>query len=83
VRRLDRGGRIRRDRPIRFSWEGRELSGFEGDTLASALLGAGVDVIGSSASLERPRGITSAGLEEASGFAQIVSGAGSESLSPA
>jgi sarcosine oxidase, subunit alpha len=80
VRRLHEGGRIRRDRPIRFTWDGRELTGFEGDTLASALLGAGIDVIGKSASLERPRGITSAGFEEASGFAQILSGAASEPL---
>jgi sarcosine oxidase, subunit alpha len=80
VRRLPRGGRIRRDRPFRFTWDGRPLSGFEGDTLASALLGAGVDVVGWSASLRRPRGITSAGLEESSGFAQIRSGAASEPL---
>lgn len=80
MRRLTEGGRIRRDRPLRFTWDGRALSGFEGDTLASALLGAGVDVVGTSASLGRPRGITSAGLEEASGFAQILSGAASEPL---
>jgi sarcosine oxidase subunit alpha len=80
VRRLPEGGRIRRDRPLRFTWDGRELSGFEGDTLASALLGAGVDIIGKSASLGRPRGITSAGFEEASGFAQILSGGASEPL---
>ncbi len=80
MRRLPRGGRIRRDRPLRFSWDGRELIGFEGDTLASALLGAGIDVLGPSGSLRRPRGIASAGLEEASAFAQILSGAASEPL---
>ncbi len=80
MRRLASGGRIRRDRPRRFSWDGRELTGFEGDTLASALLGAGIDVLGTSASFQRPRGITSAGFEEASGFAQIGSGASSEPL---
>jgi sarcosine oxidase subunit alpha len=80
VRRLPSGGRIRRDRPLRFTWDGRALGGFEGDTLASALLGAGGDVVGSSGPLQRPRGITSAGLEEASAFAQIRSGAASEPL---
>ena len=80
MRRLPRGGRVRRDRPLRFTWDGRALGGFEGDTLASALLGAGIEVVGSSASLQRPRGITSAGLEEASGFAQIRSGSASEPL---
>ena len=62
MRRLPDGGRIGRGRPLRFVWDGRELTGFEGDTLASALLGAGVDVIGTSAALKRPRGITSAGF---------------------
>jgi sarcosine oxidase subunit alpha len=80
LKRLPKGGRIRRDRPLRFTWDGRELEGFEGDTLASALLASGVDVVGTSASFGRPRGITSAGLEEASGFAQILSGAASEPL---
>ena len=80
MRRLAEGGRIRRDRPLRFTWNGRELEGFEGDTLASALLASGVDVVGTSASFGRPRGITSAGLEEASGFAQILSGPASEPL---
>jgi sarcosine oxidase subunit alpha len=80
MRRLLRGGHIRRDRPLRFTWDGRELTGFEGDTLASALLAEGVDVLGKSAAFGRPRGITSAGLEEASGFAQILSGGASEPL---
>jgi sarcosine oxidase subunit alpha len=80
VRRLPGGGRVRRDRPLRFTWDGRERTGFEGDTLASALLAAGVDVVGLSSSFRRPRGIMSAGLEEANGFAQILSGAASEPL---
>ncbi|HEY7696903.1 MAG TPA: 2Fe-2S iron-sulfur cluster-binding protein, partial [Vicinamibacteria bacterium] len=80
MRRLPAGGRIRRDRPLRFTWDGRELTGFAGDTLASALLASGIDVVGKSASFGRPRGITSAGLEEASGFAQILSGGASEPL---
>lgn len=80
MRRLAEGGRIRRDRPLRFTWDGRELTGYEGDTLASALLASGVDAVGTSASHGRPRGMTSAGIEEASGFAQILSGGASEPL---
>jgi sarcosine oxidase, subunit alpha len=79
VRRLPEGGRIRRDRPLRFRWDGRDLVGYEGDTLASALLGAGVSVLGRSAG-GRPRGITSAGMEEAAGFAQVLTGGASEPL---
>ena len=45
-RRVDVGGAwIDWSRPIGFTFDGRELTGFEGDTLASALLANGVDVI--------------------------------------
>ena len=80
MKRLSAGGRIDRTRPLTFRWDGRELSGFAGDTLASALLGAGITVIGTSVSLERPRGIMSAGFEEAHGFAQVGTGGSSEPL---
>ena len=36
--RLGRGGMVHRDRPISFVFDGRQLVGLEGDTLASALL---------------------------------------------
>lgn len=80
MRRLPDGGAIDRHRPLRFTWDGTPLVGFAGDSLASALLGAGADVIGRSVSLGRPRGITSAGFEEASGFGQVVSGGAPEPL---
>ncbi|MBT8114908.1 MAG: (2Fe-2S)-binding protein, partial [Arenicella sp.] len=38
ARRLVEGGRIDRSQPLNFSWDGRALSGFSGDSLASALL---------------------------------------------
>ena len=80
MRRLARGGRIDRARPLPFSWNGRSLSGFAGDTLASALLGSGIDIIGRSVALGRPRGVTSAGLEEATAFAQVTTGSVGEPL---
>ena len=80
MRRLAAGGRIDRTRPLPFSWNGQVLTGFAGDTLASALLGAGISVIGTSVSLGRPRGVMSAGLEEATAFAQITSRGVSEPL---
>jgi len=74
MKRLAAGGLgIDRTRPLAFTWNGSPLSGFAGDTLASALLGAGVRVLGTSVSEGRPRGIMSAGLEEATGFAQVAS----------
>ena len=35
------GGRIRRDLPLRFTFNGQSLTGYQGDTLASALLEIG------------------------------------------
>ncbi len=58
------GGRINRERELRFMFDGREYSGFEGDTLASALLANGVHLVGRSFKYHRPRGIISAGPEE-------------------
>ncbi len=80
MRRLATGGRIDRARSIEFDWNGRPLSGFAGDTLASALLGAGVDILGTSVSFARPRGITSAGLEEATAFVQLTRDTATEPL---
>jgi Glycine cleavage system T protein (aminomethyltransferase) len=80
MKRRPTGGDIDRGRPLAFSYDARQLSGFAGDTLASALLGAGVDVIGTSVSFRRPRGIMSAGMEEANGFAQVTRGSTTEPL---
>ena len=80
MKRLPHGGRIDRARPISFTWNGQRLIGFAGDTLASALLGSGIDVIGASVAFNRPRGVSSAGLEESTAFAQITSGAVTEPL---
>ena len=70
-RRLEAGGAIDRNHPLRFTWEGRELTGFEGDTLASALLASGVDVVGRSPLQGRPRGIVAAGVDEPSAFVEV------------
>ena len=72
-RRLDEGGsRIDRSRPVRFTFDGAGYDGFEGDTLASALLANGVDVVCRSPILGRPRGVVSAGVEEAGAFVEVV-----------
>ncbi|MBC7723853.1 MAG: (2Fe-2S)-binding protein [Burkholderiaceae bacterium] len=71
ARRLPTGGSIDRGAPLAFRWAGTDLTGYQGDTLASALLGAGIDTIGSSVRLGRPRGITSAGTEESTALVQI------------
>jgi sarcosine oxidase subunit alpha len=71
-RRLDDGGTwIDRSKPLRFTFDGVQYEGFEGDTLASALLAN--DVVGGfhSPILGRPRGIYSAGVEEPNAFVEI------------
>lgn len=62
--RVNHKGRINRQKPVRFSFNGKTYSGFEGDTLASALLGVGEHLIGRSFKYHRPRGIMSSGSEE-------------------
>lgn len=69
--RLASGGRINRKKPLIFNFDGRFLMGYEGDTLASALLANGVDIVGRSFKYGRPRGIMTAGVEEPNAIMQI------------
>ena len=63
--RLPSGGtHIDRSTTVAFEFDGRPLTGFAGDTVASALLANGVDVVGRSIYHDRPRGIHSVGPEE-------------------
>ena len=73
--RLPAGGRIDRARTIRFSFDGRAMTGFVGDTLASALVANGVRLVGRSFKYHRPRGILSAGSEEPNALVELRSGA--------
>lgn len=75
VARLDRGGRIDRTRPLCFVWEGRQLQGYAGDTLASALVANGVRLLGRSFKYHRPRGLIGAGVEESNVLVQLGTGA--------
>jgi methylglutamate dehydrogenase subunit C len=64
-RRIENFGRIDRSKPISFTYDGKTLNGFTGDTLASALLANNKILVGRSFKYHRPRGIMSAGVEEA------------------
>jgi len=75
IMRLKKGGRIRRDRLIPFTFDGRTYAGFEGDTLASALLAHDVHLVGRSFKYHRPRGIMSAGSEEPNALIRLGEGA--------
>ncbi|MET3791724.1 sarcosine oxidase subunit alpha [Aquamicrobium terrae] len=62
--RISGKGRIDRSKPVRFTFNGDSYNGYQGDTLASALLANGVHLVGRSFKYHRPRGILSAGSEE-------------------
>ncbi|HEV7612213.1 MAG TPA: 2Fe-2S iron-sulfur cluster-binding protein [Steroidobacteraceae bacterium] len=69
------GSRIDRSQRLSFEFNGRRLIGHPGDTLASALLANGVQLVGRSFKLHRPRGIFSCGVEEPTGLVDLSEGA--------
>ncbi len=69
--RLPQGGRIDRNAPVRFRFAGKPMTGFMGDTLASALMANGVDVTARSFKYHRPRGIMGAGIEEPATYVEL------------
>nr|WIE94562.1 sarcosine oxidase subunit alpha [Mesorhizobium sp. WSM4875] len=73
--RLSTGGLIDRSTPLTFRFDGKTLSGFQGDTLASALVANGVKLVGRSFKYHRPRGILTAGSEEPNALVELRSGA--------
>jgi sarcosine oxidase subunit alpha len=58
------GSEIDRAAPLRFTFDGRNIRGFAGDTLASALLASGERVLGRSFKYHRPRGLWGLGADE-------------------
>ena len=73
--RLEGRGLIDRSAPVSFTFDGVEYEGFEGDTLASALLANGIRLVGRSFKYHRPRGILTAGSEEPNALVTLGHGA--------
>ncbi|WP_298432034.1 sarcosine oxidase subunit alpha family protein [uncultured Jannaschia sp.] len=74
--RLKSGGRlIDRNRPVTFTFDGRSLRGYAGDTLASALLANGQLVQGRSFKYHRPRSVVASGPEEPNALMGVGEGA--------
>ncbi len=71
--RLKSGGRIDRSKPLYFVFNNVSYTGYQGDTLASALLANGVDIVGRSFKYSRPRGIVTAGSDEPNAVIQLGS----------
>jgi sarcosine oxidase subunit alpha len=57
-------GRVLHNRPVSFTFDGMTYQGLEGDTVASALIANGVQLMGRSFKYHRPRGPMAAGSEE-------------------
>ncbi|MDB5657049.1 MAG: sarcosine oxidase, alpha subunit family [Tardiphaga sp.] len=76
--RLGTGGLIDRAQPLRFRFDGKDLGGYAGDTLASALLANKAMLVARSFKYHRPRGIFSAGSEEPNALVTLRSGARAE-----
>ncbi|MCZ4283060.1 sarcosine oxidase subunit alpha family protein [Kiloniella laminariae] len=75
--------RIDRTKPIQFIFNGKSYQGYQGDTLASALLANGVTLIARSFKYHRPRGILTADAHEPSALVQLGSGSKCEPNIPA
>ncbi len=66
---------IDQKKKITFSFNGKTYHGYQGDSLASALLANGVKLFGRSFKYHRPRGVISAGSEEPNALMTIGTGA--------
>lgn len=76
--RLSGRGLLGAARIVPFTFDGTRYEGFEGDTLASALLANGVRLVGRSFKYHRPRGILTAGSEEPNALVTVGRGPGQE-----
>jgi sarcosine oxidase subunit alpha len=76
--RLAAGGLVDRTKPLAFTFDGKAMQGFSGDTLASALLANGQMLTGRSFKYHRPRGILTAGSAEPNALVTIGRGGRTE-----
>ncbi|WP_018240443.1 sarcosine oxidase subunit alpha [Ensifer sp. BR816] len=72
------GGRIDRGTPLTFTFNGKTYHGYQGDTLASALLANGEHLVGRSFKYHRPRGVMTAGSEEPNALVGLTRGGARE-----
>ena len=73
--RLAQGGsRIDRTKKVHFSFDGKQLTAFAGDTLASAVMANGSKLFGRSFKYHRPRGVVGLGSEEMNALVGVGDG---------
>ena len=74
--RLAKGGRlIDRTAAVEFSFNGKRMKGFKGDSLAASLLANDQVLVGRSFKYHRPRGIVASGPEEPNALVNLGAGA--------
>ena len=71
-------GLVNKEKIINFTFNGDSYQGYEGDTLASALIANGIHLVGRSFKYHRPRGFLGAGVEEPNAMVQLHEGDRSE-----
>ena len=76
--RLEKIGMINRSKKISFQFNKKKYFGYEGDTLASALLANGIHLVGRSFKYHRPRGFFGAGVDEPNAKVQVQNGENDE-----
>ena len=76
--RLDKEGYINRKKSISFKFNGKKYFGYQGDTLASALLANGIHLVGRSFKYHRPRGFIGSKEDEPNAKVQLYDGAKTE-----
>jgi len=62
---------IDRSKPLRFTWNGKPATGFEGDTIASAIAANGHKIISRSMKYHRPRGLLTADFWDPNAALQV------------
>ena len=73
--RLSAGGRlIDKSKQISFRFNGKHMTGYAGDSLASALLANDQMLVGRSFKYHRPRGVVASGSEEPNGLVNLGEG---------
>ena len=71
--RLENVGLINRNIKLSFKFNGKTYYGYEGDTLASALIANGVHLVGRSFKYHRPRGFFGVGVDDPYAMVQLYS----------
>ncbi|SEQ18478.1 sarcosine oxidase subunit alpha [Loktanella sp. DSM 29012] len=74
MRLTNHGRLIAKNRPVHFTFNGKRMRGYRGDTLASALLANDQILLGRSFKYHRPRGLVASGAEEPNALVELGRG---------